>query len=75
MLVYDITRKESLAEIKYWAEELQKNGPPNISKNIKEKEILSEKLLVLVIVGNKTDLIKQEQISTEEGSAFAKVEK
>ena len=28
---------------------------------------------MLVIVGNKTDLIEEEQVSIEEGSSFAKV--
>jgi len=57
LLVYDITKKDSLQSLTYYIEELQKNGPPNIT---------------LVVVGNKTDLIEQEQVSIEVGSAFAK---
>jgi len=30
LLVYDVTDKASFQELKFWINELQKNGPPNI---------------------------------------------
>eukprot|EP00878_Enallax_costatus_P007915 GHUV01008280.1.p1 GENE.GHUV01008280.1~~GHUV01008280.1.p1 ORF type:complete len:140 (+),score=38.59 GHUV01008280.1:1343-1762(+) len=55
-VVYDITNPESFEKAKYWIGELQKNASGSI---------------VMVLVGNKTDLSEQREISTEEARAFA----
>lgn len=63
-LVYDITRyfgnyfrKETFSHLKEWLEEVKSNG--NASMQV-------------LLVGNKTDLESERQVSTEEGRAFAK---
>ncbi|XP_062434807.1 ras-related protein Rab-17 [Rhea pennata] len=58
LLVYDITRKETLARAKLWLQEL-------------EKEFLHDEI-VIALVGNKTDLAAEREVTTEEGEEFAK---
>ncbi|WIA32527.1 hypothetical protein OEZ86_003340 [Tetradesmus obliquus] len=55
-VVYDITSPESFEKAKYWISELQKNASGSI---------------VMVLVGNKTDLAEQREVSEEEARAFA----
>ena len=58
ILVYDITRKESYEQVKsYWYEEIKENSSPNI---------------ILVIAGNKADLIANEEVDEDESREFAK---
>ena len=58
VMVYDVTRKESFDEIKnYWSNQIKENSPENI---------------ILVIAGNKSDLIEQETVDEEEARNFAK---
>jgi Ras-related protein Rab-11A len=57
LLVYDISKKETFEEIKgYFYEQIQEK----CKKDIK-----------IIILGNKTDLEEERQVSTEEGSNFA----
>ena len=57
ILVYDITQKQSFESIKsYWYEQVKENG---------------EKTVVLGIVGNKSDLYEQEEVSENEAREFA----
>ena len=57
ILVYDITQKNSFESIKsYWYEQVKENG---------------EKTVVLGIVGNKSDLYEQEEVSENEAREFA----
>ena len=57
ILVYDITQKNSFESIKsYWYEQVKENG---------------EKTIVLGIVGNKSDLYEQEEVSENEAREFA----
>ena len=57
ILVYDITQKGSFESIKsYWYEQIKENG---------------EKTIVLGIVGNKSDLYEQEEVSENEAREFA----
>ena len=57
LLVYDITKKQTFDEIKnYFYEQIQEK----CKKDIK-----------IIILGNKTDLEEERQVSTEEGSNFA----
>ena len=51
-IVYDITRKESFDNVSKWAEQLKSTADKN---------------LTIIIVGNKTDLEDQRQITSEEG--------
>lgn len=60
MIVYDISNKESFEVLKSWVEELQKQGPRNLSINIRIQNS------VQVLVANKSDLIEQEQVSYDE---------
>jgi Ras-related protein Rab-5C len=55
-VVYDITSSETFAKAKYWVSELQKNANGDI---------------VIVLVGNKSDLATERQVSTEDGQAYA----
>jgi len=57
LLVYDVTKRDSLQSLTKWVDELKENGP---------------KELMIVVVGNKTDLLDQEQVKASEGAAFAK---
>ncbi|NWX57912.1 RAB17 protein, partial [Promerops cafer] len=57
LLVYDITKKETLGRAKMWLEELEKRFLPNE--------------IVIVLVGNKTDLAAEREVTTEEGKEFA----
>lgn len=57
MLVYDITSRESFEAIGNWLDECRTNGNPEMT---------------LVLVGNKTDLPSQRQVSFAEGEMFAK---
>ena len=51
-IVYDITRKESFENVSKWAEQLKSTADKN---------------LTIIIVGNKTDLEDQRQVTSEEG--------
>mmetsp|Transcript_29610 Transcript_29610/g.70547 ORF Transcript_29610/g.70547 Transcript_29610/m.70547 type:complete len:128 (-) Transcript_29610:112-495(-) len=55
-VVYDITVKETFDKAQYWVKELQKNASGDI---------------VMILVGNKTDLESMRQVPTEAAKAFA----
>lgn len=55
-VVYDITNEDTFAKAKHWVSELQKNAGNNI---------------VVVLVGNKTDLAEDRVITEEEGQEYA----
>jgi small GTP-binding protein len=58
ILVYDITRKTSLEEIKkYWYNEIKQNASENI---------------ILALAGNKSDMYEFEEVTDDEGKAYAK---
>ena len=58
ILVYDITRKTSLEEIKkYWYNEIKANASDNI---------------ILALAGNKSDMYEFEEVTDDEGKAYAK---
>ena len=57
LLVYDITKKQTFEEVKgYFYEQIQEKCKEDIK---------------IIILGNKTDLEEERQVSTEEGSNFA----
>eukprot|EP00048_Salpingoeca_helianthica_P009075 m.130152 g.130152 ORF g.130152 m.130152 type:complete len:226 (-) comp14768_c0_seq2:31-708(-) len=56
VLVYDITRADSLNTLKVWVRELQQMGPQDI---------------VMAIVGNKLDLKKDRQVETATARTYA----
>ena len=55
-IVYDITSKDSFAKAKYWVKELQKNASEDI---------------VIVLVGNKSDMADDREVTTEEAKEYA----
>ncbi len=57
-IVFDITNRESFEKIKDWHEEIN--------------QLIDEKNIPMVIVGNKVDLSKQRVVSTVEGEELAK---
>mmetsp|Transcript_16807 Transcript_16807/g.18708 ORF Transcript_16807/g.18708 Transcript_16807/m.18708 type:complete len:120 (-) Transcript_16807:64-423(-) len=57
ILVYDITNETSFKQVKYWLNEIKKNGNESVPK---------------IIVGNKADLDSQRLVSLEDGQNFAK---
>jgi len=57
LLVYDITRRETFDNLQTWLDECMKFAKSDI---------------VVIVVGNKTDLETQRQVTTEEGAEFAK---
>ncbi|NXM30903.1 RAB17 protein, partial [Oxyruncus cristatus] len=58
LLVYDIANKETLRRAKLWLEELEKKFLPDE--------------IVIALVGNKTDLAAEREVTTEEGTEFAR---
>ncbi|TYI53432.1 hypothetical protein E1A91_D11G003500v1 [Gossypium mustelinum] len=59
MLVYDITRRTTFQNVKKWMHELREFG------NLE---------MVIVLVGNKSDLSESRQVSEEEGKKIAEME-
>ncbi|NWX35498.1 RAB17 protein, partial [Notiomystis cincta] len=57
LLIYDIANKQTFSRAKLWLEELEKRFLP------------SE--IVIALVGNKTDLAADREVTTEEGEEFA----
>ncbi|NXP25953.1 RAB17 protein, partial [Scytalopus superciliaris] len=58
LLVYDIASKETLKRAKLWLEELEKKFLPDE--------------IVIALVGNKTDLADEREVTTEEGEELAR---
>ena len=58
LLVYDITRRETFENINKWVPELKQGG---------------DKDLNIILVGNKSDLVNERKVSTEEGSKKAEL--
>jgi len=56
LLVYDISRRDTFSHLSRWLEEAKNNGNVN---------------MVVMLIGNKSDLEKRE-VSYEEGAAFAR---
>lgn len=56
LIVYDITRRESFEHVQNWIEDCKNQTP---------------KTVLLVLVGNKTDLENERKVSTEEGKQMA----
>ena len=56
LVVYDITRRETFDNVINWIEDCKMNSP---------------KTIYIVLVGNKCDLEKDSQVSTEEGEEIA----
>nr|KYP75780.1 Ras-related protein Rab11A [Cajanus cajan] len=59
MLVYDITKRQSFDHIPRWLEELRNHADKNI---------------VIILIGNKSDLENQRAVSTEDAKEFAEKE-
>ncbi|KAG2667602.1 hypothetical protein I3760_15G123400 [Carya illinoinensis] len=59
MLVYDITRRGTFENVKKWLQELRQFGSGD---------------MVIVLVGNKTDLGHSREVSEEEGNSLAEAE-
>ncbi|KAJ4714478.1 Ras-related protein like [Melia azedarach] len=59
MLVYDITRRQSFDHIPRWLEELRSHADKNI---------------VIILIGNKSDLENQRAVPTEDAKEFAEKE-
>ena len=56
LLVYDITRRDTFQHLSKWLEEAKQHAQPN---------------MVILLIGNKSDLEHRRTVSTEEGQAFA----
>lgn len=59
LLVYDVTRHSTFENVERWLRELRDHTDPNI---------------VVMLVGNKSDLRHLVAVSTDEGKAFAETE-
>jgi len=57
LLVYDITRRETFSHLTRWLEEARQNANQN---------------MVIMLIGNKSDLDHRRQVTKEEGEKFAK---
>ncbi len=58
LLVYDVTRRETFDNINKWVPELKQSGDKDVT---------------IILVGNKTDLETDRQVSTEEGNKKAEL--
>ncbi|KZV21724.1 hypothetical protein F511_02882 [Dorcoceras hygrometricum] len=59
LLVYDITRKSTFESLKKWLKELREFGGPE---------------MVVVLVGNKSDLLHSREVNLEDGRSLATLE-
>lgn len=59
MLVYDITRRGTFENLKKWLHELREFGNPD---------------MVIVLVGNKSDLSSSREVNIEDGKSLAQLE-
>ena len=58
ILVYEVTRRDSFEELeKYWIKEIKKSAPKDA---------------IIAVIGNKNDMYEYEEVSENEGKAFAK---
>lgn len=57
IVVYDVTERATFQKVKSWLEEVEVN---------------CDKMPVIILVGNKTDLADRRQVSTQEGRELAK---
>ena len=57
LLVYDITKKDSFDNIDRWITELKNNGDPEVT---------------IILIGNKSDLDSERQVTKDEGQDKAK---
>lgn len=56
LLVYDITRRDTFQHLNTWLQEAKQHAHPN---------------MVILLIGNKSDLEHRRAVTTEEGQAFA----
>ena len=77
-VVYDVTSVESFKKAKHWVAELQRNasgkiGVPfeTLAGSGKMRAIISGPHAVIVLVGNKVDLVDERVVSEEEGREYA----
>ncbi len=56
VIVYDVTRKESFHNLKYWLEVVKASASPEAK---------------LLIIGNKSDLINEREVNSSHGEKFA----
>lgn len=54
--MFDITQEDTFEKAKYWVTELQKNTTGD---------------LVIILVGNKADLVEERKVSAEDAQAYA----
>ncbi|GAU29244.1 hypothetical protein TSUD_362340 [Trifolium subterraneum] len=57
LLVYDITKRETFNHLATWLEDARQHANSN---------------MIIMLIGNKSDLAKKRAVSTEEGERFAK---
>ena len=57
ILAYDLTDKHSFEKLSFWLEEIQNSAPKDMK---------------IILLGNKSDLQEERQVSEEEGLTFAK---
>ena len=57
ILVYDVSNRESFRKLDHWMKEIRINSPTDAK---------------IVLVGNKSDLVQEREVSTDEGREFAK---
>jgi len=57
ILVYDVTSRNTFTKLDHWIKEIDLNAPLNLK---------------MMLIGNKTDLVEDRQVSAEEGKEFAK---
>jgi len=56
LLVYDVSKLSTYEHVAQWLKELREQGDPG---------------LIILLVGNKSDLVEQRAVTTEEGRTFA----
>lgn len=56
MVVYDITERQSFENLRKWVTELKNQCEPSV---------------VMILIGNKCDLVEKREVKTEEAQKFA----
>ena len=78
LVVYDITSAESFEQMKSWVETLKRNIETHVGESRSKVSLLSRYFLlkhasfvVVVIIGNKTDLSDQRAVPVEVSNRYA----
>ena len=71
-IVYDITERDSFNHVESWINETEKDSFNHVESWINECKKVAPESILLILIGNKSDLEESREISYEEGEKLAK---